>query len=129
VSDVTKRHRLLVVDDDRAILESLGELLTRAGFEVETATTGREALGRLLEEESPSAIVLDARMPVMSGEELLTVLRAYRRLAAIPVLLLTGFEEARRSIGASVDAVMPKPFRGEELVANIEALLERGLAA
>lgn len=129
MSEATKRHRLLVVDDDPAILESLRELLTRAGFEVETATTGREALGRLLEQESPSAIVLDARMPVMSGEELVGILRAYRRLAAIPVLLLTAFEDARRNVGASVAAVMPKPFRGDELVANIEALLDRGLAA
>jgi DNA-binding response OmpR family regulator len=119
----------LVVDDDPAMRESLRALLTRAGFEVETAATGREALARLLDGESPSAIVLDARMPVMSGEELLTVLRAYRRLAAIPVLLLTAFDDARRSIGSSVAAVMPKPFRGDDLVANIEALVERTLAA
>ncbi len=120
-----KRHRLLVVDDDVQTLESLRDLCRRAGFDVETATTGRDALGRLLDGENPSAIVLDARMPVMSGEELVTVLRAYRRLASIPVLLLTAFDDVRRDVGASVDLVMRKPFSADELVASVETLIKR----
>ncbi len=120
-----KRHRLLVVDDDVQTLESLRDLFRRAGFDVETATTGRDALGRLLDGENPSAIVLDARMPVMSGEELVTVLRAYRRLASIPVLLLTAFDDVRRDVGAAVDLVMRKPFSADELVASVETLIKR----
>ena len=123
-----ERHRLLVVDDDAATLASLHELFTRAGFEVETATTGREALGRLLERENPSAIVLDARMPVMSGEELVPVLRAYRRFSRIPVLLLTGFDDVRRTVTEAVELVMRKPYRGDELVARVERLVGGGAA-
>ena len=56
-----KRNRLLVVEDDPATLASIRDLLLRAGFEVETATTGRDALAHLLDNELPSAIILDAR--------------------------------------------------------------------
>ena len=118
-----KRHRLLIVDDDPATLASLRELFVRAGFEVETASTGRDALGHLLESENPSAIVLDARMPVMSGEELVPVLRAYRRFSSIPVLLLTGFDDVRRTVADAVELVMRKPYRADELVARVERLV------
>jgi two-component system, OmpR family, response regulator len=122
-----KRHRLLVVEDDLPTLESLRDLFRRAGFDVETATTGRDALGCLLDGENPAAIVLDARMPVMSGEELVTVMRAYRRLAAIPVLLLTGIE-VRDSFVQHVELVMRKPFRADELIAGVEELVNRAEA-
>jgi DNA-binding response OmpR family regulator len=118
-----KRHRLLIVDDDPATLASLRELFVRAGFEVETASTGRDALGQLLERENPSAIVLDARMPVMSGEELVPVLRAYRRFATIPVLLLTGCDDVRHTVADAVELVMRKPYRADELVARVERLV------
>ncbi len=124
-----KTHRLLIVDDDAATLASLRDLFTRAGFEVETATTGRDALGLLLERDNPSAIVLDARMPVMSGEELVPVLRAYRRFCRIPVLLLTGFDDVRRTVTEAVELVMRKPYRGDELVERVERLVNGGAAA
>lgn len=118
-----KRHRLLIVDDDPATLASLRDLFVRAGFDVQTATTGRDALGHLLETENPSAIVLDARMPVMSGEELVPVLRAYRRFASIPVLLLTGFDDIQRTVADAVELVMRKPYHADELVARVERLV------
>lgn len=120
-----KRHRLLIVDDDPATLASLRDLFVRAGFDVDTATTGRDALGHLLETENPSAIVLDARMPVMSGEELVPVLRAYSRFATIPVVLLTGFDDIQRTVAGAVELVMRKPYRAEELVARVEGLVGR----
>src|SRR5438874_22106 len=123
-----KRHRLLVVEDDLPTLESLRDLFRRAGFDVETATTGRDALGQLLDGENPAAIVLDARMPVMSGEELVMVLRAYRRLAPIPVLLLTAAEVHER-FARHVELVMRKPFRADELLAGVESLVNRADAA
>ena len=97
-------------------------MLLRAGFEVETATTGRDALGHLLDDELPSAIILDARMPVMSGEEFASVVRVYSRFANIPILLLTAWDTPTR-FAETVDAVMRKPFRAEELLANVEALV------
>ena len=122
-----KRKRLLVVEDDPATLASVRDLLFRAGFEVDTATSGRDALARLLEHELPSAIVLDARMPVMSGEEFVSVVRAYRRFTHIPIVLLTAWD-APLAIAASVNAVMRKPFRADELIATVEALVSPSAA-
>ncbi len=117
-----KRNRLLVVEDDPATLASIRDLLLRAGFEVETATTGRDALAHLLDDDLPSVIILDGRMPVMSGEEFASVVRGYWRFANIPILLLTAWD-APPAFVKTVDAVMRKPFRADELLANVEALV------
>jgi DNA-binding response OmpR family regulator len=123
-----KRKRLLVVEDDPATLASVRDLLLRAGFEVETATTGRDALAHLLDDELPSAIILDARMPIMSGEEFASVVRAYSRFAHIPIMLLTAWD-APLAIAGAVNAVMRKPFRADELVASVEALVTSSATA
>ena len=123
-----KRHRLLVVDDDTATLASIRDLFLRAGFEVDTATTGRDALGQLLDGKRPSAIILDARMPVMSGEEFASVVRAYTRFATIPILFLTAWE-TRIGFGGDVDIVMRKPFRFDDLLANVESLIATAAAS
>jgi DNA-binding response OmpR family regulator len=114
----------LVVDDDPDTLASVRDSLLRAGFGVDTATTGREALGRLLDDNAPAVIVLDIRMPVMDGHQFLSVLRAYHRLAPIPVLVLTAADVAPPPTGAA-ELVMRKPFREAELIANVEALASR----
>ncbi len=117
-----KRHRLLVVDDDPATLASVRDLLARAGYDVDTATTGREALASLLDGPLPSAIILDARMPEMTGEEFVSVARSYWRFTNIPVLLLTAWD-TRAGVDAHVNIVMRKPFSMNELLANVEALV------
>ena len=117
-----KRHRLLVVDDEAATRATLRDILLRAGFEVDTAVNGRDALGQLLDGARPSAIILDARMPVMSGEEFASVVRGYARFSTIPILFLTAWD-TRIGFGRDVDAVMRKPFRMDELLAGIQALI------
>jgi CheY-like chemotaxis protein len=121
-----EKSTVLVVEDDPETLATVRDVLDRADFNVLTATTGREALGRLLDAEQPAVIVLDLRMPVMDGRELLTIARAYHRLASIPVLLLTAMELDAK-ISKSVDMVMRKPFRADELVANVSALARVGM--
>lgn len=121
------KSRVLVVDDDPNTVETVRDILFRAGFSVVTATSGREALGRLLDDEQPAVIILDIRMPVMDGREFLTVVRAYHRLASIPVLVLTAVDLAPR-LAESVEAVMRKPFRPDELVDHVAALARGGVA-
>src|SRR5258707_7490416 len=82
-----EKSTVLVVDDDPNTLESVRDILLRSGFAVDTATTGRDALGKLLDEKQPAVIVLDIRMPVMDGRQFLTITRAYHRLASIPVMV------------------------------------------
>src|SRR4051812_833668 len=117
-----KRHRLLVVDDDPATLASIRDLLLRAGFDVDTAVNGRDALGQLLDGTRPSAIILDARMPVMSGEEFASVVRGYARFAATPILFLTAWD-TRIGFGHDVNIVMRKPFRVDDLLDNVQRLV------
>jgi DNA-binding response OmpR family regulator len=122
-----EKSTVLVVDDDANTLDSVRDILKQAGFAVDTATTGRDALGKLLDEKQPSVIVLDIRMPVMDGRQFLTIVRAYHRLASIPVIVLTAVDLAPQ-LTEAVEVVMRKPFRPGELVANVQALAGRGRA-
>jgi DNA-binding response OmpR family regulator len=122
-----QRASVLVVEDDPNTCATVRDALLRAGFRVDTATDGRHALAKLLDDEQPSVIVLDIRMPVMDGRQFLTIVRAYHRLAAIPVLVLSAADLAP-GLSESVEMVMRKPFRPDELVANVEALAHGGMA-
>jgi DNA-binding response OmpR family regulator len=121
-----EKSLVLVVEDDPNTRESVRDMLLRAGFAVDTASDGRHALGKLLDDQQPSVIVLDIRMPVMDGRQFLTIVRAYHRLARIPVLVLSAVDLAP-GLSESVEVVMRKPFPPAELVANVEALANRGI--
>jgi CheY-like chemotaxis protein len=115
-------HRILLVEDDPETRAVVRDLLLRNGYSVQTAGDGRDALARLLDDEQPALIILDLRMPKMDGLQLLTVARAYYRLAAIPALLLSavGLPPALRG---SVAAVVQKPFDPEHLLAEVQRLV------
>ena len=119
--------RVLIVEDDPNTLESVRDVLLRAGYDVDTATTGHDALGKLLDDVQPSVIVLDLRMPVMDGRQFLTVVRAYHRLASIPVIVLTAADMPPK-LAESVEVVMRKPFRAADLVANVDTLVGRDVS-
>ena len=119
--------RILVVDDERAVRESLQRALELEGYEIELAADGREALARLANGESqPNAVILDVLMPVVDGLE---VCRRLRRAGnRVPVLMLTARDEIENRVAgldAGADDYVPKPFALEELVARIRALLRR----
>ena len=117
--------RILVVDDDRPVLESLRRSLAFNGYEVDVARDGYEALARLAERR-PDAIVLDVMMPRLDG------LETCRRLRAagddLPVLMLTARDAVSDRVAgldAGADDYLPKPFALEELLARLRALLRR----
>lgn len=95
---------VLVVDDDPYIREALSEVLADEGYPVDTARDGEEALERLGHAPRPSLILLDLRMPGMSGWELRRRLLADPILARIPVVLLSAdsqLKEAQAVLGAA----------------------------
>ncbi len=116
--------RILVVDDEPLITDSLRYSLQREGFEVSVAHDGAEAL-RAAEADQPDLVVLDAIMPKMGGLE---VCRRLRAVSAVPVIMLTARgEEADRVAGLELgaDDYLAKPFSFRELLARIRANLRR----
>ncbi|WP_370592542.1 response regulator transcription factor [Rothia sp. ZJ1223] len=117
--------KLLVVDDEPNILELLATSLRFAGFEVVTASNGREALEKA-QTESPDLAVLDVMMPDMDGFTVTRKLRASGRL--FPVLFLTAKDDTEAKVtGLTVggDDYVTKPFSLDEVVARIRAVLRR----
>jgi CheY-like chemotaxis protein len=84
---------VLIVDDNADACETLGKFLTKAGHEVSTASNGQEALDSILK-RLPDALVLDLFMPEMDGCDLLSILRSYLRLQALPVIIWTGVPDS-----------------------------------
>jgi len=121
--------RVLVVDDEPAVRQSLDRTLRFEGYEVDLAADGAQALARIAERR-PDAVVLDVMMPTMSG------LEACRRLRAggdvTPVLMLTardGVGDRVAGLDAGADDYLVKPFALEELLARLRALLRRSQLA
>ena len=117
--------RVLVVDDDPSVRDSLRRSLEFNGYEVSTADEGQQALNSL-DELAPDAVILDVNMPGLDGLETCRRLRAAGH--DLPVLMLTAREEVRdRVLGldAGADDYLPKPFALEELLARLRALLRR----
>lgn len=117
---------VLVVDDDVAVRTRIRSVLVAAGHAVLEAGNGREALALLTSEEQPqpSAIVLDLAMPLMSGWELLAIIKSYHRLALIPVLVISGGHPHADALAhGAIDGCLFKPFGGPELLARLDEIL------
>lgn len=118
--------RVLVVDDERAVRESLERALALHGFEVVTAAEGLEALRAIQGEAPPAVIVLDILMPGVDGLQLTRRLRA--DAVDTPILLLTArdqLHERVEGLDTGADDYLVKPFALDELVARLWALLRR----
>lgn len=115
---------ILVVDDDSAIRESVRDVLTDAGYAAVTASNGAEALQFLQAGAAVDLVLLDLRMPVMSGYELLRQLQASERHRSLRVVLLTG-EAPTHLATAPADGYVAKPFPVEHLLGTIERVLRR----
>jgi two-component system response regulator MprA len=125
----TTMLRILVVDDDTAVRESLRRALQLEQYEVELAADGVEALDLIREASSePDAVVLDVSMPRLDGLEVCRRLR--RDGNPIPILMLTARDEVSDRVAgldAGADDYVVKPFALEELLARLRALLRRVL--
>lgn len=119
--------RILVVDDDRAVRESLRRSLTFNGYTVDLAVDGLNALEKVAESR-PDAVVLDVMMPRLDGLEVCRRLRSAGD--DLPILVLTARDSVSERVAgldAGADDYLPKPFALEELLARLRALLRRAV--
>ena len=121
-------HKVLIADDEPNIVTSLEYLMKQAGYQVQVARNGDEALA-LVESFQPDLVLLDVMMPRRSGYEVCQKLRSRPDWAHIRVVMLSakGREaEVSKGISLGADAYVTKPFSNRELVERIAALLGEG---
>src|SRR5215217_3206829 len=126
--NTSDRGRVLIVDDDRKILDLLVELLQLEGYEISTAVDGLEAFDLAISFD-PDVVVSDVVMPELGGLELCRHLKEDPRTAYIPVLLISGRRPANdagiEGLHAGADDYLDLPFRNEELLVKVARLVER----
>ena len=129
VNQEIKKNRVLIVDDEAAILENLSFFLERSGFTVEKAENGLIGLHKTTEFK-PDVIVLDVLMPELDGRQMLRALRAQDNWT--PIILLTEVGDATDralAITEGADDYLNKPYDPHELVARIQSIFRRNQRA
>jgi DNA-binding response OmpR family regulator len=125
---VSDGRTILLVDDDREVLQMTALLLRSDGYDVATAASGEEAL-YAVREATPDAVLLDINMPGMDGWEVLRVLKEDRRTADIPVVVFSVNFEVREKLRAlqqgAADYVV-KPFDTQRFLERMRTLLNAG---
>lgn len=119
---------MLLVEDDREGRLLYADWLLQAGFRVEQAHNGLQALERALE-SLPDVVVTDLNIPGIDGYELTRRLKTDPRTQHVPVLAVTGYgpftQDPSRADRAGVDAILPKPCALEDIESTIRTLLDR----
>ena len=118
------RARVLLVEDDSAILQMLADVFAESGFVVSLADSG-ETMDRALQQDAIDVVVLDIMLP---GEDGLSICRRLRAESNVPILMLTALgEDVDRIVGLEIgaDDYVTKPFNPRELVARVRAVLRR----
>jgi DNA-binding response OmpR family regulator len=121
------KAKILIVDDEPVLLRLVGYALHKEGYETVVAQQGEEALGKV-KTERPDLVILDIMLPDMDGIEICRRLRARPETTTLPIMMLSArgqVPDKVMGLRAGADEYMTKPIHPEELVARVEALLER----
>lgn len=121
---MTRRSRILLVDDETAIQRAVGPLLRSRGFDVDIVGTGAEAL-KMFADQTPDLVVLDLGLPDLEGTE---ICRRIRAASKVPIVVLSarGAETDKvNALDLGADDYVTKPFGPEELLARIRVALRR----
>jgi len=120
--------RILLVEDEPHIVESLTFLLEKSGFDVSVETSGRDALAHALS-NPPDTLILDVMLPELDGYEVLRQLRSDDRTTQLPVLMLTAKgqrEDREMAARCGADRFMTKPFANADLIDTVKELVNVG---
>lgn len=128
----SKKHTVVVVEDEQEMIDLIELILSRRGFEVFGANGGVQGL-KAIREHKPDLVLLDLMMPEMDGWQVYQQLKADVETENIPVIVVTAkAQNIDKVLGlhiAKVDDYIPKPFSLEELVTRIEKVLKRNAQA
>jgi two-component system OmpR family response regulator len=125
-ADTKEGKRILVADDDPAILNLVSTILEKEGFSVVTARDGREAYKILQTDPNYTAAILDVVMPHISGTELVRYMKTENRLIRIPVMMMTAEQDPKLSsdsFSAGAVVFLPKPFTTAQLQIMLQMLM------
>ena len=128
---MSEKMKILVVEDDTALLPMITYNLEKNGFLVKEAKNGEEAL-LLIKEEIPSLAIIDWMIPAPSGLEVCRILRRKKETSNLPIIILSakGEEEDKiRGLNTGADDYITKPFSPTELMARINSLLRRSTSS
>ena len=123
---VREKPVVMVVDDSVTVRKFTSRMLTRAGFDVEAARDGMDAL-RMVHDNKPDLMLLDLEMPRMDGFELLGILRSTKQFEDLPVIVITsrtGDKHRERGLSLGAQKYFGKPYREDELLPAIWEVLE-----
>lgn len=123
--------RILLADDDPAILRLVTTILEKDNYEVVTARDGREAYKVLQRDPDFMAAILDVVMPHISGPELVRYMKTEKRLMRIPVMMMTAEQDPKLpsdSFAAGAIVFLPKPFTTVQLQTMLQMLIGKGAA-
>jgi len=127
MNNTTNKKRILVVDDEKDLVEEMKLNLEENGFEVLTAYQGDEGL-QVARRERPDLILLDLMLPKIDGYRVCALLKSDSRYADIPIILFTArAHEEDRKLGeeAGANAYLTKPYDSSVLLAKIRELIEK----
>jgi len=123
-----QNRRILVADDDPAILRLVTAILEKENFGVVSARDGREAYKILQSDQSFTAAILDVVMPHISGPELVRFMKTEKRLMRIPVMMITSEQDLKlmvNSFSSGATLFLPKPFTPEHFQLTLRLLLSK----
>lgn len=120
----SQNKKILIVDDDPDICLLLSMLFSRKGYEIVVTNSGQEAIG-WIEQKNPDLIIFDIMMPEMDGWEIYKHVREQKYLPAICLSSLPSGENAARALNMGINDYVQKPFNNDELVARVDALVNR----
>ncbi len=126
-----ENRRMLVADDDPAILRLIATILEKENFTVVTARDGREAYRILQSDSDFTAAILDVVMPHISGPELVRFMKSEERLKRIPVMMMTAEQDPKLSsdsFAAGAIVFLPKPFTTAQLQIMLQMLIGKKTA-
>jgi len=119
--------KILVVDDEKDVVDLVKRVLLRGGFEVITASDGKEGLAKVYS-EAPDLMILDINMPVMDGWEVCQKIRGDPLYKHLPIIMLTvrrTKEDQLKGLNLGGDEYIIKPFYPTELLARVKTVLQR----